>query len=217
MVEIVYIGHASFKIRGKDLTLIIDPYDPKIGYNFPKQKCDLLLTTHDHFDHHYIEGVSDYKLHINGPGEYEMKGVFVYGIPTYHDSEEGAERGENTIYLVEIDGFNILHLGDLGHELSKESLSRIPLVDVLLIPVGGKYTIDAEVAAKVVSSVEPGFVVPMHYATKDLSGVEGLDGVEKFLDEMGIETGAKKLPSLKLSSKSDIPEETEVVELLPQH
>jgi L-ascorbate metabolism protein UlaG (beta-lactamase superfamily) len=217
MVEIVYIGHSSFRIKGKSLTLVIDPYDPKIGYKYPKQKCDLLLTTHDHFDHHYIEGVSDYRLHISGPGEYELQGVFVQGIPTFHDKSSGGDRGVNTIYLIEIDGFYILHLGDLGHELTTESLSSIPNVDVLLIPVGGTYTINAEVAAKVVSSIEPGIVVPMHYGSKDIEGVKDLDGIDKFLDEMGIDNGGTKMPTLKLSSRADIPEETEVIQLEPRH
>lgn len=217
MVEITYIGHSSFKIKSKDLSIVIDPYDPKIGYSYPKQTCNVLLTTHDHYDHHYLEGVSGYKLHIDGPGEYEINEVFIFGIPVFHDAKDGSERGRNTIYLIEIEDFSILHLGDIGHELDQDSLSRIPGVDILMIPVGGKYTIDAEVAAKVVSSLEPGMVIPMHYKTKDLSGIEGLDGVDKFLDEMGIESGARKLPCIKISQKRDIPEEPEVVQLEPQH
>src|SRR4030042_1817544 len=111
MVEIVFIGHSSFKIKGKTLTLIIDPYDPKIGYKYPKQSCEVLLTTHDHFDHNYKEGVTGYRLCIDGPGEYEVNGVFITGISVFHDQEDGKKRGGNTIYLIEIDDLAILHLG----------------------------------------------------------------------------------------------------------
>lgn len=216
-MEITHIGHSCFKIKGKDITVLIDPYNPqKTGYKFPRQECDILLCTHNHDDHHHTEGVSGYKLLIDKPGEYEASDVFVYGIPVYHDAKQGSERGENIIYLIAIDGFSILHLGDLGHELSKESLEKIAKIDILMIPVGGIYTIDAEVAAKVISSIEPGIVLPMHYQTSDLTGLSNkLDGVDKFLDEMGSET--KNGDKLKLSSPGDIPEETEVIVLKQQH
>lgn len=217
-MEITYIGHSSFKIKGKELSLVIDPYDPKIGYKYPKQECDVLLTTHEHFDHNYIEGVSGYKLFINVPGEYELSDVFINGIQTFHDNKDGAERGIDTMYLIDIDGFSILHLGDLGCEINKEQMERIHNVDVLLIPVGGKYTIDAEVASKVISSLEPGIVIPMHYKTDDLTGVEGLAPLSKFLDEMGVKDGnVRKEDKLKLTNRSDIPEETTVVVLEPKH
>jgi len=217
-MEITYIGHSCFKIKDKTITLVIDPYDPKIGYKLPKLSCDALLTTHNHFDHNYIEGVSDYRLLIDGPGEYEIGGCFIYGKDVNHDEEEGGERGKVTMYLISLDGFNILHLGDLGTELSQEDMEKIPSVDVLMIPVGGKYTIDAEKAAKVISSLEPSYVIPMHYNTPDLKGVEGLSGVEEFLDEMGVEDGVKKdMDKLVLNSKSDVDGETQVVVLKPVH
>jgi L-ascorbate metabolism protein UlaG (beta-lactamase superfamily) len=216
-MEITYIGHASFKIKGKDLTIVIDPYDPKIGYKFPKQKADLLLTSHQHYDHYNLDGVSDYKLHIDGPGEYEIQGVFVTGLATFHDDHDGGERGKNTIYVIDIDGFTLLHLGDLGHELPKETLQKIPSVDVLMIPVGGFYTIDPEVAAKVISSIEPSIVIPMHYQTADLTGIKDLAPIDKFMDEMGVDNGIKKTDRLKINAKSDIPEETTVYILNQDH
>jgi L-ascorbate metabolism protein UlaG (beta-lactamase superfamily) len=216
-MEITYIGHSCFKIKGKDVTLVIDPYDPKIGYKLPKLECDVLLTSHSHFDHNNISGVTGYRLLINSPGEYETNGVFIYGIPVYHDGKQGAERGDNTIYLIEIDDISILHLGDLGHDLSKETLEKISDVDVLMIPVGGKYTIDAETAAEVISEIEPGYVLPMHYKTPDLTGVSDLAGLDKFMDEMGIENNVKKDDKLKIGSKSDVPDETQVVILNPAH
>ena len=218
IMEITYIGHSCFKLKGKNLTVVIDPYDPaKVGYKLPKLEADALLLSHHHFDHDYVQGVTGYKLLVDGPGEYETNEVFIYGIPTFHDNKEGAERGKNTIYLIEIDGVNVLHLGDLGHELTKETLEKIPNVDVLLIPVGGKYTIDASTAVEVISSIEPSIVIPMHYSTQDLSFKEELQKLDKFLDEMGVENSIKKEEKLKISSKSDLPEDTEIVILTPQH
>lgn len=216
-MEITYIGHSCFKIKGKGMTIVIDPYDPKIGYKLPKLECDVLISTHDHHDHNFISGVSGYKLFINTPGEYEVNGVFVYGIPVYHDNKQGVDKGDNIVYLIEIDGMSILHLGDLGHSLSKETLEKISEVDVLMIPVGGKYTIDAGTAAQVISEIEPGYVLPMHYKTPDLVGIPDLDGLDKFMDEMGVENNIKKDDKLKINSKSDMPEDTEVVILNPAH
>ncbi len=213
-MEINYIGHSCFVIKGKNVTLGIDPFDAKIGLKEPKFTCDVLLLSHDHFDHAHTEKIAGYHLLITGPGEYESQNVFIYGYPTFHDDNQGKDRGKNTIYLIEIDGFKILHLGDLGHELSKETLEKIDEVDVLLIPVGGTFTIDAETATKVISSLEPGIVVPMHYQTKELDLGQKLDGVDKFLTEMGTES-PKKSDKIVLNKESDIPEETEVVVLTP--
>lgn len=217
-MEITYIGHSCFKIKDKTISLVIDPYNPKIGYKLPKLSADVLLVTHDHFDHNYIEGVSDYRLLVDGPGEYEVGGCFIYGKSVDHDEKNGLERGKVTMYLITIDDFNILHLGDLGRELTQEEMEKIPNVDVLMIPVGNKYTIDEKAAVKVISALEPSYVIPMHYKTDDLTGVEGLSGVDEFLDEMGVEEDVKKdLDKLVLNSKTDLDGETKVVVLKPAH
>lgn len=215
-MDITYIGHSCFRIKGKEMTVVIDPYDPKIGYKMPKLECDLLLTSHAHADHNNISAISGYRHLINSAGEYEVNGVFVYAIPSYHDDKNGADRGLNLIFLIEVDGISILHLGDLGHDLSKETLEKISDVDVLMIPVGGKYTIDAEEAAEVISEIEPGYVLPMHYKTSD-SEMKDLDGLDEFMDEMGVENNVKKDDRLKISSKSDVPDETQIVILNPAH
>jgi L-ascorbate metabolism protein UlaG (beta-lactamase superfamily) len=215
-MEITFIGHACFKVKGKQVTLVIDPYDAKIGYKLPKMEADIVLSSHDHFDHANIKAVTGYKMAIDTPGEYEVAGVFVTGLPTFHDDKNGAKRGNNISYLIDIDGFTLLHLGDLGHELSETTLEHIGTVDVLMIPVGGNYTIDAETATKVISSIEPGIVIPMHYKTADLTGVEGLDPLDKFLDQMGAED-VKTVEKLKITSKSDVPDETQTVVLSPSH
>jgi len=217
-MEITYIGHSCFKLKGKQLTLVIDPYDSeKMGFKLPKMEADVLMLSHDYFDHNHSKGVSGYKLLIDSEGEYELKDTFVYSISTYHDDEEGKKRGKNLMFLIEMDGFNILHMGDLGHELSKEILEKLPDVSVLLIPVGGNYTIDAKTAVKVISSIEPGIVIPMHYATDDSALKGDLAKPDKFLTEMGIENNYKKEEKLKLNQKNDVPDETQVVVLAPQH
>jgi len=216
-MEITYVGHSCFKIKGKTLSLVIDPYDSKIGYKLPKLSCDVLLVTHEHFDHNNIGGVSDYRLLINGPGEYEVGGTFIYGRSVSHDEKQGGERGRSTFYLITVDDVDVLHLGDLGQELTQEDLEKIPNVDVLMIPVGGKYTIDAETATKVISALEPSYVIPMHYKTDD-STMKDIDGVDKFLDVMGVENGIKKdMDKLTVSAKKDESEDTEVVVLKPTH
>lgn len=216
-MEITFIGHSCFKIKGKDVSLVIDPYDSKIGYKLPKLEADVTLITHNHFDHNNFQAVNGTKLLINGPGEYETHGVLIHGVRTFHDDKEGVERGDQTIYIIDIEDLTIVHLGDIGHELTKDALEKISRVDVLMIPVGGNYTINAKTAAQVISSLEPGYVIPMHYQTPDLTGVSGLETLDKFLKEMGIEGAPKQEDKLKLGSKSDIPEETEVIVLKPSH
>ena len=153
---------------------------------------------------------------MDGPGEYELSGVKILGIPTYHDDKSGAERGKNTMYYIEAeDGTSVLHCGDLGHTLDDATLQKFGEVTALLIPVGGIYTIDAEKALKVVSSIEPAFVVPMHYKMNG-SKIGDIDTLEKFLDEMGLENGAvKRLNMLKISSV-DNEAETQVIVLEKQ-
>lgn len=216
-MEITYIGHSCFKIKGKNLELVIDPYDPaQTGYKLPKLSADLVLSSHDHFDHNNVSGVSGYKMALTTPGEYEINDVYIEGLSSYHDDKDGKDRGRNILFQISMDDMNILHLGDLGHILSKDTLEKILDIDVLMIPVGGFYTIDAEVASKIISSIEPGIVIPMHYNEEDSNKLtKDMDSLKKFLDEMGVEN-VKKLDKLKVS-KSDIPEETEVVVLNPTH
>lgn len=217
-MEITYIGHSCFKIKTKSATIVTDPYDPKaLGYRLPKLEADIVTISHDHPDHSNSDQVTVSKMAITTPGEYEANDVSIVGIQTYHDDKNGSERGKNTIFLIEADGLNLLHLGDLGHELSKETLEKLPEIDILMIPVGGVYTIDTKAASKVISSIEPGIVIPMHYQTSDLNLPEKLDGLDKFLNEMGEESKSKGVDKLKINSKSDIPDETDVVVLTPSH
>src|SRR3989344_1314972 len=166
-MEITHIGHASFRLRGKKAILITDPYDPAmVGLKFPKTEADIVTISHPHGDHNYKEGISGEKLIIiEGPGEYEVKSVKIIGIPTYHDEVRGGERGKNTIYRIDMDEISIAHLGDLGHKLDDTTIEVLNRIDVLMIPVGGYYTISSAIAVQVVSQLEPSIIIPMHYLT----------------------------------------------------
>lgn len=213
-MEITYFGHACFKLKTKDLTLIVDPFDPKkLGIKIPKLEGDAVLLTHNHFDHNYKEGVTGFRLLVDGSGEYELAGVKITGILTKHDDKLGEERGKNTMYYIEAeDGVSVLHCGDLGHTLDDATLEKFGEVTALLIPVGGVYTIDAEKASKVISSIEPAFVVPMHYKMNG-SKIDDIDTLEKFLDEMGLENGAVRRSNLLKISSADNEAETQVIVL----
>lgn len=208
-MDIIWYGQAMFKIKGKTATVLIDPFDPQFtGLKLPKDlEADVVLSTHSHQDHGYIEAIAGSPLVVTGPGEYEKVGVSITGIGTFHDNAGGADRGPNTVYHLLIDGINIVHLGDLGHVLTSEQVSQIDVADILLVPVGGIFTIDAEEAAKVVASLEPKIVIPMHYKLPGLKFE--LAGEEIFLKEMGAEN-VTAVPKLTIT-KDKLPEETTVV------
>ncbi len=189
-MEITPLGLSSFKLRGKAATVVLDPFDPKVvGLKFPKVSADIVVISHEHPDHNRRDLVDDAQIVIEGPGEYEVKGVKVLGISTYHDKEEGKTRGKNTVYRIVIDKVSIVHLGDLGHKLSDAQVDLLEGVDIVLIPVGGVYTITPQEAAVVVSQIEPKMIIPMHYGRPELSAeVFGkLSPVSDFLKEMGKE------------------------------
>ena len=212
-MEIKFLGHSSFEIKGREAVVVTDPFDPKkVGFDFPKVEADIVTVSHDHSDHNYIKGVGGDPFIISGPGEYEVQGVRVFGIPAFHDQKKGAERGKIALYLIEMDGLSLVHLGDLGHKLEHDQAEELNSVDVLMIPVGGTYTINAETAAEVVAQLEPSIVIPMHYQTKDLELGEKLDGVEKFLEQMG-EENVRREKKLKIASETSLPDDTEVVVL----
>src|SRR3989344_2395274 len=188
MIKISWAGQSCFQIsvsNGKDNTtnIVIDPFG-EIGFKMPNFEADILLITHLHEDHNNIKAIKGDPFLVEGPGEYEIKGVFVQGINSFHDDKEGKERGKNTIYTIETDGIRLCHLGDLGqNQLTDEQLEKIGQVDVLMIPVGGVYTISSGEAQKIIGQIEPKIVIPMHY---ELPGLKfKLEGVDKFLKAMG--------------------------------
>ncbi|MFC2036232.1 MBL fold metallo-hydrolase [Chloroflexota bacterium] len=206
-MDISWLGHSCFRIRASSATIITDPYSPDLGYSLDMPDAHILTISHQHPGHSYVQGIDGEPKVFSGPGEYEMRGVMIMGMATFHDGEEGGERGKNTVHLMEVDEVSICHLGDLGHVLTTEQTEEIENVDVLLLPVGGVSTINASVAAEVVRQLEPKIVVPMHYKTEVLS--RGLEPVDNFLKEMG----AKEVNSQsKLSlTKSSLPISTQVV------
>ncbi|MDD2823366.1 MAG: MBL fold metallo-hydrolase [Candidatus Daviesbacteria bacterium] len=210
-MDIHWLGHSCFKIKGKSATVIIDPFDPEFtGLKLSKDlAADVALSTHEHKDHNYTEAVTGDPLLVSGPGEYEKAGVTIVGIRTFHDNVKGSERGINTIYHIFMDGINIIHLGDLGHVLTEEQLSLIDQSDIVMIPVGGGPTIEGEDAVKVIAQLEPKIVIPMHYKEPGLKF--DLGDVEPFLKEMAAENIE---PQSKLSiTKDKLPDTTTVVVL----
>lgn len=153
-MDIYWYGQACFKLKGKNATVVTDPFYPDfVGLKLPKDlAADLSLISHDHKDHSNAEAVSGNPLVVAGPGEYDVKGVAVNGVSVFHDTSNGSERGKNTVYNIGIDGLSIVHLGDLGHILSEEQVQEIGATDILLVPVGGVYTIDAKAAAEAADS-----------------------------------------------------------------
>jgi L-ascorbate metabolism protein UlaG (beta-lactamase superfamily) len=208
-VDITWLGLSCFRIRGSQAVIITDPFPPGLGYTLGKQTADIVTVSHPHPSHSYDQGINSEHRLVRGPGEYEISGVLILGISTYHDSVKGQSRGKNTIYLMEIDGVNVLHLGDLGHVLSDEQVEEIGNVDVLLLPVGGVSTINAAMAAEVMRKLEPRVVIPMHYKTDKSS--RDLEPVENFLKEMG-QTQVEPRPKLNVS-RTNLPLTTEVVVL----
>lgn len=182
---ITWYGQACFKIQSGDLAIAIDPYAKEIGLTPPRFRADVAFVTHGHFDHGNTASLAGDPFVISGPGEYEVKGVAARGIETFHDANRGAERGLNTMYRIEVEGISILHMGDFGEEKMRDStLEEVGDIDILMIPVGGFYTIDAQAAARVVRQVEPTYVIPMHYKMPGIKA--NIEGPERFFKEMGI-------------------------------
>ena len=205
-MDISWLGHSCFRIRGTHATIITDPYSPDLGYSLGKPTAHIVTVSHQHPGHSYVQGIGGEPKVVSGPGEYEISGVLIIGMATFHDDAKGSKRGKNTAYLMEVDEVSVCHLGDLGHVLTTEQVEEIGNVDVLLLPVGGVSTIDAPMAAEVVRQLEPKVVVPMHYKTRALS--RELETVDRFLKE----TGVKEVNSQsKLSfTKPGLPAGTQV-------
>jgi len=205
-MEITWLGHSCFKIKGSNATTITDPYSPDIGYSLGKPTAHIVIVSHKHPGHAYVQGIGGEPKAITSPGEYEIKGTLIIGIPSFHDNQRGEDRGKNTIYLLEVDEVAICHLGDLGHVLSNDQIEEIGNVDVLMLPVGGVSTINAPMAAEVIRQLEPKIILPMHYQTPALN--RQLDPVDRFLKEIGI-TADEPKPKLSVT-KSNLPIDTQV-------
>ncbi len=205
-MEISWLGHSCFQLRGKNVTLITDPFSPQLGHSLGKVNAPIVTISHDHPGHNYAAGVGGNPHIVRGPGEYEISDVLITGVASYHDNKRGQELGRNTIYVIHMDDLIICHLGDLGHTLQEEQLEEVADADILLVPIGGQNTINAAQADEVISQVEPRIIIPMHYhpATGEAS-----NPLDKFCREMGIET-INTQPKLVVT-RSALPAETQVV------
>ena len=212
-MDITYLGHSSFRIRGKTATVITDPYDATaVGLKFPRHiEADIITVSHDHGDHNAVKQVEGNPFIIHGPGEYEIKGIGVVGLSVYHDEQKGELRGRNTMYRIEVDGVSIVHLGDLGHMLSSDEVNELDGVNVLMIPVGGVHTINATVAVHLINEIEPSVVIPMHYGRPELNQklFSELAPLSVFLKEIGKESVIPQ-PKLLLT-KDKLPAEMQIV------
>ncbi len=206
-MHITWLGHSCFKIQDKTgsdaVTIVTDPFDKDTGFKVPNFEADIITVSHNHHDHNNADALRGKPFVIKSAGEYDVKGISIEGIDSHHDEKEGAERGRNVIYWMEMEGIAIVHLGDLGHVLTDKQLEKIGKCDILMIPVGGKYTIDAKKAVEVINQIEPRIVIPMHYKTAG-SKITDIDGVEKFVKELGIKPTEEE--KLKITKK-DLPQE----------
>ncbi len=206
-MDITWYGHSCFKLSDRGVTIVTDPPGDDLGYGRPRIRADVVTISHDHPGHNNRVGFRGGPRVFDRPGEYEVKGVFITGIATYHDGRSGSVRGPNNVFLFDFDGVTVCHLGDLGHVPTQSQVEDLSDVDVLLIPVGGVHTIDASKATEVISLIEPHLVVPMHYKTP--LETAKLETVDKFLKEMGLDPMPAQA-ELRVA-KSTLPEETQVV------
>jgi L-ascorbate metabolism protein UlaG (beta-lactamase superfamily) len=220
-----WYGHSCFRIAAKgqaaikalsgqtthkstEATVVIDPFEKKLGLTPPRFKANIALVSHNHYDHNYTDPFRDAFL-INEPGEYEIQGFFIKGIKSFHDNKEGKERGSNIIFKLEAEGIKLVHLGDLGQkELTSSQVEELGEVDVLLIPVGGKYTIGPDEAQHIINQIEPRIIIPMHYKIKGIN--LDIGKVDTFLKIMGA-TNVKAIDKLSVKAAEIKNEETKII------
>lgn len=212
---ITWLGQSCFKIQTKsqkdlgEATIVTDPYG-NIGFKMPRFGADIVTISHNHLGHNNSEAINGNPFIIKQAGEYEVKNIFIYGFTSFHDKVQGAERGKNIIYKIQTEGMTVAHLGDVGHLLDNGLAEKLEGTDILMIPVGGVFTIDAKQAAEIVNQIEPRIIIPMHYK---LPGINvKLDPLDNFLKEMG---AAKKEMVEKLKiSKKELPQEKSQIIIL---
>jgi L-ascorbate metabolism protein UlaG (beta-lactamase superfamily) len=208
-MHITWFGQSCFKLQDKigseGVSVVCDPFDPNfVGLKLPSLEADIVTVSHNHEDHNNIKAIRKDPFVITDPGEYETKGIFIEGILSYHDEDKGAKRGTNVIYRIEVEDISIAHLGDLGTTLDNKQLEKLEGTDILLIPIGGTYTLDAKKAIEVINQIEPRIIIPMHYQVPGLK-IKELAGLDKFIAETGLVPTYED--KLKIT-KRDLPEET---------
>ncbi len=206
-MEIVWLGHSCFRLRAREATLVTDPCPPATGYNIGKVNADVVTISHYHEAHSYVKAISGSPVVLDAPGEYEVHGAFITGIATFHDDKQGAVSGKNNVFVLDLEGLRVCHLGDLGHTPTAEQVEEMSGVDVVLVPVGGGATMGGKVAAEVVALLEPRLVIPMHFKTE--AAAYDLEPMDRFLKEMGAKI-TEPQPRLQLT-RSGLPHEAHVV------
>lgn len=216
-MKIEYLGHASFRITSSaGVSIVTDPYEPggydgAIGYGKPTEPADIVTISHEHGDHNYPAAVPGNPEVVKGAGRHKAKGVEINGVATFHDENQGAERGSNTVMCFDIDGVKVCHAGDLGHQPNEAQRAAIGQVDVLLVPVGGVFTVDPAGASKVVESLKPKVVIPMHFKT-DKIGFP----IAKPEDFLAGKADVKKTGGSHVElNKDSLPSSTQVIFLNP--
>lgn len=208
-LDLTWLGHACFRMRGREGIVLADPPDPKSGHAIPKTEAHLVTISHDHPGHNSLRSVGGEPVVLTGPGEYEVQEILVTGVGSYHDEDKGASRGRNTVFAIRLDDMVICHLGDLGHELPSGDLERLGDVDIVLVPISGADTnLSAATAAEIVHQLEPKVVVPMSYDPDKRRKDSPFD---RLLHELGVKEIA---PVPKLSvTRSSLPTDVQVVAL----
>jgi len=215
---ITWYGNSCFRIqeqsRDHEVALLTDPFSPEDGKKLPRSlTADIVTVSHDHPRHNHVAAVGGEPFVIEGPGEYEVKEMFITGVGTYHDMVEGKEKGRNTIYYINVGGLHLLHLGDLNHALGEKHVEDLHSIDILFLPVGGGDVLNAKKAQEVVDQIEPRVIIPMHYKTSGFC--PKCDTADPFLKAMGAGK-LEALPKLKINDKDLPQEEMKVIILEPQ-
>jgi L-ascorbate metabolism protein UlaG (beta-lactamase superfamily) len=205
-MKIIWHGHSCFEVSDK-VTVVIDPHDGKsLGIKTPSVRADVLLISHDHFDHNCSRVVKGDFVTMREPGKKELKGVKVLGLPAYHDDAEGTKRGKVTLFRFDIGGIRFCHCGDLGQDLGDQQVQALGKVDVLFVPVGGVFTLDGEGAQRLVDRLQPKVVVPMHFRIGGLSlSIQTVDGFLAGVPENRVRRVGNEVDL----EKEDLPEDTE--------
>jgi L-ascorbate metabolism protein UlaG (beta-lactamase superfamily) len=212
-MKIKWYGHAAFKITTDGgVRVIIDPYQPgafggALSYGKITEETDIVLTSHDHDDHNYTKDIKGAFEHFNKEGVYKEKGLTIEAFPCFHDPSEGKERGNNLVFIIEVDGMRLAHMGDLGHTLTQETVKKMGRVDIVLLPVGGFYTIDSDEAGMVMNDIKPKVTIPMHYKTPKcefpIAGIEAFTAGKK---------GIKMVNAYEIDvNKDSLPKEPEII------
>lgn len=202
-----WLGHACFHCQGEGVSLLTDPFDEEVGYPLPQVEADIVTVSHDHHDHNAVSLLPGDPEVVREVGFHQFRSLKIKGVSVFHDEVRGAKRGDNIIYVWEMEGVHLCHLGDLGHLFDEAALSSIGKIDILMVPVGGIFTIDAREARDVVAQLQPRLVIPMHYKTPDLSFELG--GVDKFT---GYFERVRQDKSWQ-GTTADLPDEQEVLVL----